>query len=157
LAHAVQVALKLGEHLPSAPPELVAAALVHDSPEFAPANVDLDAVLTMWLGENARWVVRALQREHDALDARRPELPATDDRWTLYASAADKIVSLISILGRAAAAGDPEEFWRIRQPFVALVPYFRSFHEAAGPLLPDTLGNELHRLVRMAEDTAVSG
>jgi hypothetical protein len=151
LAHAVQVAVKLGEHLPAAPPELVAAILVHDSPEFAPAGLDLDAVLTVWLGDDVRRVVRAMEREHLTLDARQPQLPPLDDRWTLYASAADKIVSLGSILERAAGANDPEHFWRAREPFIELVPYFREFHTEVAPLLPKAMGEVLWRVVAMAE------
>jgi hypothetical protein len=89
LAHAVRVALKIGEHLPAAPPELVAAALVHDSPEFAPPDIDLGAVLTVRLGGAVTRVVWALQGEHNALNAYMPELPDPDDLWVLSASAAD--------------------------------------------------------------------
>ena len=151
LAHAVQVVLKLGEHVPDAPPALVAAGLVHDSPEFAPAALPLDDVLTVALGDDVRRVVRALQREHQALDARAPQLPPLDDLWTVRASAADKIVSLTSILGRAAAADDPDEFWRVRRPFIDLVPYFRQFHGAVAVVLPTSMTDELGRLVTMAE------
>jgi hypothetical protein len=150
LAHAVRVALKLGEHIPDVAPELVAAVLVHDNPEFAPPSIDLDAVLTARLDADVTRVVRALQREHEALDSPTPQAP-TGDLWTLYASAADKIVSLRSILTRAAAANDPDEFWQAQQPFVDLVPYFRAFHTSASPLLPETMGDELGRLVGMAE------
>ena len=45
LAHAARVAVTLGEHVTDPAPELIAAALLHDSPEFAPAGIDLDAVL----------------------------------------------------------------------------------------------------------------
>ena len=151
LAHAVQVAMKLGEHVHDAPPALVAAVLVHDSPEFAPFDVRLDDVLTVALGDDVRRVVRALQREHDALDAGNPELPPLADGWVVQASAADKIVSLTSILGRAAAAEDPEEFWRVRRPFIALVPHFRQFHDAVAKAVPSSMAQELGRLVQMAE------
>jgi hypothetical protein len=128
----------------------VAAVLVHDSPEFAPPGTDLDAVLTQRLGEAVTRVVRALAREHEALDGAAPT-PAPDDPWTRYASAADKIVSLGSILSRAAAAGDPDEFWRVRRPFITAVPHLRRFHTTAAPHLPVGMGEELERLVRLAE------
>jgi hypothetical protein len=54
-------------------------------------------------------------------------------------------------LAPAAAAEDPEEFWRVRQPFVALVPYLRTFHTATRPLLPAGIANELGQWVEMAE------
>lgn len=151
LAHAVQVALKVSEHLPAASPDLVAAVLVHDSPEFAPPTINLDAGLEAWLGSEARRIVRALQHEHEAMDARQPTLPDIEDLATLCASAADKIVSLSSILARAACARDPGAFWRVREPFIELVPYFRDFHCVLAPKLSGGLACELGRLVAAAE------
>jgi hypothetical protein len=152
LAHAVQVALKLGEHLPDAPPALVAAALVHDSPQYAPSQVRWDNALTVALGDDVRDVVAALEREHHTLDAGSPELPPLDNMWTIQASAADKIVSLTSILSRAAAAEDPDEFWRVRQPFIRLVPYFHRFQQRTAGVLPASMARELGRLVQMAQE-----
>lgn len=74
----------------------------------------------------------------------------TEDRWTLYASAADKIVSLRSILRRASRAADPA-YWHSRHAFVARVPYFAAFHTAAAPHLPPGMAGELARLVVRAE------
>ncbi|MGH8902606.1 MAG: HD domain-containing protein [Egibacteraceae bacterium] len=157
LGHAVRVALKLGEHVPDAPPELVAAVLLHDAPEFAPPGEDLDATLTDWLGAGVVRVVRALEQEHQALaDQAEPAMPTDDPStlcgsWTLHASAADKIVSLTSILRRAAAADDPDAYWRERRPFVALLPYLRTFHTVSAPHLPATMTSELGNLVTIAE------
>jgi hypothetical protein len=39
----------------------------------------------------------------------------------------------------------------VRQPFVALVPYLRTFHTATRPLLPAGITNELGQWVEMAE------
>ena len=60
LAHAVRVAVVLGRHIPDPAPELVAAVLLHDSPEFAPADIDVDA-LTTRLGPAVTTVVRELK------------------------------------------------------------------------------------------------
>ncbi len=93
LGHAVKVALVLGRHVPDAAPELIAAVLLHDSPEYAPKDVDLDALLTVRLGPAVPRIVRGLEREHIALDERPVPDVTTEDRWTLYTSAADKIGS----------------------------------------------------------------
>src|SRR5439155_6035398 len=68
-AHAVRVAVTLDRHLPAAPPGLLAAALLHDAPDYAPADIDLDALLTVRFGPDVVRVVRALEREHRGLDS----------------------------------------------------------------------------------------
>jgi hypothetical protein len=151
LGHAVKVALVLGRHVPDPAPELVAAVLLHDSPEYAPKEVDLDALLTVRLGPAVTRIVRGLEREHIALDERPVPDVTTEDRWTLWASAADKIVSVRSILGRAARAADPAAYWRSRRAFVVRVPYFAAFHTAAAPHLPPGMAGNLARLVVRAE------
>jgi hypothetical protein len=151
LGHAVKEALVLGRYVPDPAPELVAAVLLHDSPEYAPKDVDLDALLTVRLGPAVTRIVRGLEREHIALDERPVPDVTTEDRWTLWASAADKIVSVRSILGRAARAADPAAYWRSRRAFVVRVPYFAAFHTAAAPHLPPGMAGNLARLVVRAE------
>lgn len=150
LRHAVCVARKLDEHLPHAAPALLAAALLHDSPYFAPAAEDLDAVLHARVGPEAARIVRDLEREHQALAGDRAAQVPIADPGTLCASAADKIVSLRSILERAAAADDPAAHWRSRPAFVARVGYFRDFQRAAAPRLPEAMARELGELVEAA-------
>ncbi len=151
LGHAVKVALTLGRHVPDAAPELVAAVLLHDAPEYAPKDINLDAVLTARFGAPVTRIVRALERAHLALDQRPVPEVTTTDRWILWASAADKIVSLRSILRRAARSPDPAAFWRARRAFVARVPYFAVFHATAMPYLPPGMAGELASLVVCAE------
>ena len=151
LGHAVKVALVVGRHVPNPPPELVAAVLLHDAPEYAPKEIDLDATLTARFGAPVAHIVRGLERERIALDQRPLSEVSTEDQWTLYASAADKIVSLRSTLRRATRAPDPAAFWRTRRAFVARMPYFAAFHTAAAPHLPPSMGGELARLVVHAE------
>jgi hypothetical protein len=122
LGHAVKVALVLGQHVPNAVPELVAAALLHNCPEYAPKDIDLDATLTAWFGIRVTHVVRGLEREHIALDQRPVPDVIIQDRWTLYVSATDKIVRLRSVLRRAARAPDPAAYWHARQALIARLP-----------------------------------
>jgi len=154
LGHAIRVVLILDRHLTGAPAELVAAALLHDSPEFAPADVDLDQLLTVRLGPAVTRVVRALEAEHVGLDTicGGPPIPIHDP-WVLYASAADKVVALTSMLRRAAAAPDLAAFWVHRGAFRALVPYFRTFHRIAAPHLPATMAADLDLIVTRVEQT----
>jgi hypothetical protein len=151
LGHAVKVALTLGRHVPDPAPELVAAVLLHDAPEYAPKEIDLDILLIARFGLRTARIVRELEREHITLDQRPVPEVTTADRWTLWASAADKIVSLQSILRRAARAPDPAAYWRARRACVAQVPYFAAFHTAAAPHLPPGMSGELARLVVRAE------
>jgi hypothetical protein len=152
LGHAVKVALVLDRHLIAPPPQLVAAVLLHDAPYFAPLpRFNLDGLLTTRLGSEVARVVRALEREHGVLTERPVPVVDTSDRWTVWASAADKIVALGSILRRASRADDPAAYWSRRAAFVARVPYFRAFHTDTVGLLPGGMAGELGRLVTAAE------
>lgn len=152
LTHAIRVAQVLHEHVPAAPPDLIAAALLHDSPEFAPEleePEDLDFVLDNLVGVRTRSTIRELERQHDTMGDPEPVFP--EDRDTLLVSAADKIVSLDSILKRGAGAEDPEAFWEVRRPFLDAVPYFCEFLDTVGPELPGSMADELGRLVAAAQ------
>jgi hypothetical protein len=161
LRHAVEVAVTLGRYLPAAPPELLAAVLLHDSPQwtvvpptspdFAPDDLDLDEVLTVRFGPATARVVRALEREHAALGQPAPPVPDLDDPMVLWASTADKIVSLGSVVRRASLAADRGAYWDARAPFLRLVPYFRRFHAAAAAHLPASMAAALDQAVTDAE------
>ncbi|MBM0274043.1 HD domain-containing protein [Micromonospora tarensis] len=70
--HAVRVAVTLARHLPSTPPRLVAAALLHDAPEFAPPMIDLPVYLTRHYEPEVTRIVYALHAEHLALNTPDP-------------------------------------------------------------------------------------
>jgi hypothetical protein len=153
LTHAVDVAQTLLRYVPDASPELIAAGLLHDSPEFSEPYVesplDLDSFLEGVFGPEVPVVVRALEREHNAMGD--PEQVFCDDRDTLLLSAADKIVSLGSILRRAAGSDDEGAYWEARRPFLDAVPHFRRFFAHAAPVLPADMARELGALVSVAE------
>jgi (p)ppGpp synthase/HD superfamily hydrolase len=156
LRHAVQVTRVLAVHVPNISEHLLAAALVHDSPDFAPVGLDLDAVLNRRLSPGVTSIVRGLQAEHVALDgAGVPSVP-TEDLEVLLVSAADKVVALNSMLTRAGTATEPDEFWQARHAFIALLGYFRAFADAGQPSLPSLLAVELRRLVREAEASTLA-
>lgn len=132
IAHAVRVADIVARHVPQPEPVLLAAALLHDSPEFAPPELDLDAYLTAAYDAEVTRIVRALQAEHLALDTDHPLIP-TDDPPVLVASTADKIVALTSLLRRARNSGDVSGFFAARPALRALLPHFDEFgHQGAG-------------------------
>jgi hypothetical protein len=150
LAHAARVAATLDAYLPAPPPQLIAAALLHDAPEFAPAadpDLDLYPYLAETVGAEAARVVRALEVEHSELGATPGPPVPLDDPWVLWASAADKVVALGSLLRRAEASGNPAGFWAARNAFAAIVPYLSRFHATAAPHLPGTMSTDLGRLV----------
>ncbi|MFI6761140.1 metal-dependent phosphohydrolase [Micromonospora sp. NPDC050417] len=142
IAHAVRVAVTLGRHVPDVAPDMVAAALLHDSPEFAPAGINLDAVLTSRYGPEVTRVIRALEVEHAALDS--PDPPVTvDDHPVLLISTADKIVALTSLLRRAVLSGNIDAFFGARPGLLRLLPYFRRCHRASAEHVPPTMTNQL--------------
>lgn len=150
LTHAVRVVEALRRHVPDAAPEVIAAALLHDSPDLAPPEVDLHAVLVTLLSPEVARLVQVLQHEHDGLDAGRVPEPPADDLAVMQASAADKIVSIQTVLD-AAQANDPAAYWSDREGFVTALAYFRSFHQAAASALPVTMVDELGALIGLAE------
>ncbi|HWR49295.1 MAG TPA: HD domain-containing protein [Pseudonocardiaceae bacterium] len=154
LAHAVKVALMLGRHVTDAAPELIAAALLHDAPEFAPPHVDLDLVLGQRYGAEVARIVRALEVAHHALDSATPIL-AVEDLPVLLACTADKIVALESLLRRAEASGDVEGFFAARPGLLRLLPHFRAFCAAGVDRVPPSMSARLDRVLQgIAEATA---
>lgn len=152
IGHALKVARKVVEHVPDASEDLVAAVILHDSPFFAPNEIDLDAVLTERLSPQVARIVRAIEREHDALDNQLSPWVEIGQLDVMIASAADKVVSIAAILRRARRFADPAVFWVSRQAFVDRVSYFQAFARAALPVLPSALALELDLVLAAAID-----
>lgn len=142
LAHAARVAVMIGDHVPQVEPTLIAAALLHDSPEFAPAAIDLDAVLSCRYGGEVARIVRALETEHAALDTGNPDVDV-EDLSVLLASTADKIVALESLTRRAVRSGDPVKFFTARPALLRLLPYFHAFRDAGVGHVPASMTHQL--------------
>jgi hypothetical protein len=147
LAHAVKVTTTLSRHVPDLDPQLAAAALLHDAPEFAPAGLDLDHALTTRFGPTVTRVVRALEAEHRALDQHDPP-PADTDRDVLLVATADKIIALTSLLRRAYASGDPEGFWISRPALLRLRGYFHDTHQHTVGRVPSGMSDHLGRVLK---------
>lgn len=153
LVHAVRVAVVLGEHVTAPDPDLVAAVLLHDSPEFAPVDVDLDAVLDHRYGPKVVRVVRALETEHHALDTGHPVI-TVDDLPVLLASTADKIVALTSLTRRAEKSGDATAFFAARPALLALLEHFGAFTDAGDGRVPASMTRQLRQVLDTLTATA---
>jgi putative NIF3 family GTP cyclohydrolase 1 type 2 len=153
LAHAVRVAVTIGEHVADPAAELTAAVLLHDSPEFAPADVDLDTVLTGRYGAEVLRIVRALEAEHHALDSGAPVV-TVDDLPVLLASTADKIVALGSLRHRAVRSGDPVGFFAARPGLLVLLPYFQECRTAGVGRVPASMTDAFGRVLDVLAVTA---
>lgn len=153
LVHAVKVAVVLGEHVTNPDPELVAAVLLHDSPEFAPANLDLDAVLEQRYGPAVVRIVRALEAEHQALDTDKPVI-TVDDLPVLLASTADKIAALTSLTRRAKKSGDAPGFFAARPALLGLLGHFAAFADASAGRVPASMTRRFQLVLDTLTSTA---
>lgn len=147
LTHAARVAVAIGTHVPDVAPEVIAAALLHDAPEFAPNHVDLDGFLAATYGLQVRRLVRGMETEHAALDAERPVIPDPSDTDQVLLSTADKVVALTSLLRRAHLSGDVTGFFAVRRPLLALLDHFAACQKAAVGVVPASLSAALDRIL----------
>jgi len=92
-------------------------------------------------------LIRAHHREQHALANGDRPVPVTDDPRLLQLSAADKIVSLATALGRATASGDPGAYWAARPTVRHQLRYLNAFYAATAPRLPDGMARELGYLI----------
>ncbi|WP_350934671.1 HD domain-containing protein [Micromonospora mangrovi] len=155
LAHAVRVAVTIGEYVPNPSPELIAAALLHDVPDFVPRTPDIYQVLADAYGPQVPRIIAALHAEHQALDMPNPPIRVSDPP-VLLASTADKIVALRSLLRRAHASGNVTNFLRARPALLTLLPHFRAFQQAAHPRVPAGMSARLDTALTLLERAAAS-
>jgi len=141
LRHALAVARTLVRHVPHAAPELVAAALLHDAPEFAPPGTDLAAVLNAVVTPGVAPLVHALDAQHRSMHAGHPA--ALDTPKVTLIAAADKIVAFRALITRANRSGDPTAFWATRGVLRDLLTYFHNWTALAAPYLPALMQKEL--------------
>ncbi|MGK5738114.1 HD domain-containing protein [Micromonospora sp. URMC 103] len=147
--------MTIGDHVRQPPPDLVAAALLHDVPDFASATPDIYQVLAADYGPEVPRIIAALQAEHQALDEPDPPI-FVDDLPVLLASTADKIVALGSLLRRARASRDVPGFFARRPALRALVPHFRAYQHAAGPRVPAGMSARLDVTLTLLEQAIAS-
>lgn len=156
LAHAVRVAVAIGAHQPRVKPQIIAAALLHDGPEFAPPNLDLNHFLTYHYGGEVTRLIRGMQAEHEALDAETPFVPDRTDTDFLLLSTADKLVALTSLMRRARLSGDVTGFFAIRQPLLRLLDHFRACQRSAIGVAPASLTRALGQILNELDAATAS-
>ncbi|RKN50447.1 HD domain-containing protein [Micromonospora endolithica] len=156
LVHAVRVAVTIGDHAPTAPAEVVVAALLHDAPDLVPKGMDIYQVLTSSYGYEVSRIIAALHAEHQALDAPDPPI-RVEDYPVLLASTADKIVALTSLWRRARATGDVTAFLTRRPVLCGLLPHFRAFQQAARVWVPASMSAHLDAALAQLERAAAAG
>jgi hypothetical protein len=133
--HGARVALVLSEHLAVPPPELIAAALLHNAPEFGPRG-DIDAVLTARHGPEAARIVRELHFEHHTIDDRPPPV----EERLLLASTAHQVAELATVIDLARASGDPSAYLAgDRLGFHRYIARFRAAYAARLGRIPPSM------------------
>lgn len=152
----MRVALTLGRYMPTVPPELIAAILLHDVFDYRGSSL-VDSTIARQCGQRTLTMVWLMYGEHTAMDQYATAPAMASSRLArlsdLIAAAltADKIVSVGYVLRGARRTDDPRAYWAARRPFLDLVPYLRAFHQATAHRIPGGLADALVTLVRDAE------
>ncbi len=132
----------------------MAAALLHDAPEFAPMSLKLDQFLEYRFSPEVRRLIRGMQSEHDAMDRGTPFIPDLADSHLMLLSTAD-IVALRSLLRRADLFGDVTAFFARRRPLLDLLAFFHTYQHTSIGAVPTTLSLALDdALAHLAQATA---
>lgn len=148
LGHAVNVANTVGRYAPDAPPQVVAACLLHAIPRWPMSDEAVHELVESQCGVEARLLLEALRDEQAVLAV--PSDRAVEGHlrllrtmpWLAHVTVAFKIVELQYTSGRAA-----ESAWR---PFASLgdqVPYLRQLHDLAAGVVPQTMSGAYLRLL----------
>ncbi|MEU7222299.1 hypothetical protein [Streptomyces chrestomyceticus] len=144
IAHALKVTRTLGVHCPDAPAHVIAATLLHDAPDLAPAD-GMERRVTAAAGLLTLSFVKDLYAEHAVL-AHPTEAAGTAHLHTLTsvpylmaAAVADKIIAFQYAIGLAERAPDPAAFWAGRGAFTRLLPYFHRVHRASDGVIPHSM------------------
>ncbi|WP_086810044.1 hypothetical protein [Streptomyces reticuliscabiei] len=153
LGHAVNVANTLGRYTPDAPPQVVAACLLHAIPLWPMTSDDVHEVVEAQCGVEARVLLEALRDEHAVLA--KPSDLAVEGQlrllrtmpWLVHAILAFKIVTLQYTSGRAARGCDAEAAWRPFPFHDNHVPYLRQLHDLAAGVVPQNMSGAYIRLL----------
>ncbi|WP_157546759.1 hypothetical protein [Hamadaea tsunoensis] len=140
--HACRVAVALGTHDPASTPEMIAAALLHDTPEFAHPDTNLSVALAYGVADGVAPLVLAVHDEHQAMTSgTAPRVPS--DGAVTRIMAADKVIAFRALVRRASRSPDPVHFWSHREGLRKLMPWFAEWSALAAPGLPPSLRGQL--------------
>ncbi|MET9083159.1 hypothetical protein ABZX77_14895 [Streptomyces sp. NPDC004237] len=154
LGHAINVANTLGRYLPDAPPQVVAACLLHAIPQWPMTGEPAHEFVEAQCGVEARLLLEALRAEHHAMAL--PSQRAVDGHlrllrtmpWLAHSALSFKIVSLqyataYSAQGRPDAAAA----WKGRVAGGSQLPYLRQLRALAAELVPAVMADDFARLL----------
>lgn len=157
LRHAIAVAHILGWHTPDAPPQVVAACLLHAIPQWPMASEDVHALVEAHCGVEARMLLTALRDEQAVLAA--PSDRAVEARvrllrtmpWLATSTLAFKITALQRARGRAASGRDAEAALR-QGPSQDLHPlYLRQLQELTAAVVPKRMSSTYSHLLDLLD------
>lgn len=154
LGHAINVTNMLGRYTPDAPPQVVAACLLHAIPQWPLANEAVHELVEAECGVEARWLVEALRAEEAVLA--RPTEQAVEGHlrrlrtmpWLAHATLAFKIVTLHYALAHTAHAR-----WGAAQAWSGLLSqggqarYLRQLHALATHIVSPGMASAFARLL----------
>ncbi|WP_369228507.1 hypothetical protein AB5J52_48570 (plasmid) [Streptomyces sp. R39] len=152
LGHAVTVASILGCYIPDAPPQVVAACLLHGIPRWPMADEDVYRFVEAQCGVEARLLLAALRDEQAVLAV--PSDRAVEGHlrllrampWLVHVTLAVKIVVLQYAIGRPARGRDTDAGCA---PFTSSqVPYLRGLHDLAAEFGLQTMSADYLRLLK---------
>ncbi|WP_405814678.1 hypothetical protein OG241_08770 [Streptomyces sp. NBC_01390] len=148
LAHAVNVANTLGRYIPDAPPQVVAACLLHAIPQWPMADEAVHELVDAECGAEARWLLEALRAEEEVLA--RPSEDAVQRQlrrlrnipWLAHASLTSKVVTLQYAVAHAAhRRWDAASAWTPSASRGDQLPYLRQLHTFATGVVPPVMIN----------------
>jgi hypothetical protein len=153
LGHAVIVTNTLGQYAPDAPPQVVAACLLHAIPRWPMANESVYKFVEAHCGVEARLLLEALRAEQAVLA--RPTADAVRGHsrllrtmpWLAHVTLTFKIVTLQYATARTArrpgiqATGGPGIY------LAEQMPYLRQIHALAAEVVPPIMTADYVRLL----------
>jgi hypothetical protein len=148
LSRAVNVVNTLGRYTPDAPPQVVAACLLHAIPKWPMDNEAAHELVEAQCGVEARLLLEALRAEQAVLAA--PSDHAVEGHlrllrtmpWLAHVTFAFKIVTLQYTCGR-----DAEVAWGPITSLGDQAPYLRRLHELPAGIVPQSMSRAYLRLL----------
>ncbi|MEU0341885.1 hypothetical protein ABZ092_23745 [Streptomyces bobili] len=153
LSHAVNVANTLGRYTPDAPPQVVAACLLHAVPQWPMADEAVHELVEARCGVEARLLLEALRAERAVLTD--PSGRAVEGHlrllrtmpWLTHATLTFKIVTFRYLTGRTVPRRDDEPAGGPFSSPDSQVPYLRQLHALAVAVVPQMMGDAYARLL----------
>ncbi|MCT9107586.1 hypothetical protein [Streptomyces mirabilis] len=154
LGHAINVANTLGRYVPDAPPQVVAACLLHAIPQWPMVDEAVHELVEAECGVEARWLVEAMRAEEAVLA--HPSEGAVQGQlrrlrtipWLAHATLAFKIVTLQYTVAHAAhRRWDAAQAWPPPASHDERPPYLHQLLALATEVVHPVMTNAFARLL----------